>query len=82
MCAQDAYELLGLRRDANAAAIKAAYRKLALKWHPDKHADADNATREQAEVEFRKVNLAHSVLSDPVKRRQYDAGGRLRDVNK
>ena len=78
----DAYDLLGVARDANAAAIKSAYRKLALKWHPDKHADADEAEREQAEAMFQKVNLANSVLSDPVKKRMYDAGGRLKDVNK
>jgi DnaJ-class molecular chaperone len=78
----DAYELLGVARDANAKVIKDAYRKLALKWHPDKHADADGAERARIEDEFRKVCLANLVLSDPVKRRQYDVGGRMKDITK
>ena len=78
----DAYELLGVARDANAKVIKDAYRKLALKWHPDKHADADEAERARIEDEFRKVCLANLVLSDPVKRRQYDVGGRMKDITK
>ena len=78
----DAYELLGVARDANAKVIKDAYRKLALKWHPDKHADADEAERARIEDEFRKVSLANLVLSDPVKRRQYDVGGRMKDITK
>lgn len=78
----DPYALLGVPRDANAASIKKAYRAMALKWHPDKHADAAEAERAEAEATFRLVNLANMVLNDPVKKRQYDAGGRVKDIVK
>ena len=48
----------------------------ALKHHPDKHADGSEEEREEAEKMFQQVNLANMLLSDIVKRRQYDAGGR------
>ena len=57
-----------------AAQIKAAFRKAALQCHPDKHAAATAAEREAAEASFKQLNLAHAVLSDPLKRRQYDVG--------
>ena len=69
---QDYYEVLGIARDATPEDIKKAYRKLALKWHPDRH-DADD--REQAEEMFRRVNEANEVLSDPDKRQRYDRFG-------
>uniref|UniRef100_A0A7S2GV42 J domain-containing protein n=1 Tax=Haptolina brevifila TaxID=156173 RepID=A0A7S2GV42_9EUKA len=78
----DPYEILEVARDANAGAIKAAYRKAALKFHPDKHAEAGEEERDAAEAKFQQVSLANTVLSDPVKKRQYDAGARLRDVLK
>jgi tetratricopeptide (TPR) repeat protein len=78
----DPYELLGVPRDANAATIKAAYRKMALKHHPDKHADSTEEERARAEEAFRELNLAHSVLADPIMKRQYDAGGRIKDITR
>jgi curved DNA-binding protein CbpA len=78
----DPYDVLGLQPGADAAEIKSAFRKGALRWHPDKHADACEDERADAERMFQVLNLAHSVLSDPVKRRQYDAGGRVRDIIK
>ena len=78
----DAYELLGLERDASAAQIKSAYRKLALKYHPDKQSDAGEAAQEEAARLFQQVNTANTLLSDTIKRRQYDAGGRIRDIMK
>ena len=78
----DPYHVLGLVRSCNAAEIKSAYRKLALKWHPDKHAEEAEEARAEAERRFQEVNLANTLLSDPYKRRQYDAGGRVRDVMK
>lgn len=65
------YEVLGVPKDADQKAIKAAYRKMALKWHPDKNPD----DREAAEKKFREVAEAYEVLSDPKRRQQYDAGG-------
>ena len=78
----DPYEVLGVKPDANAAEIKSAYRKLALKWHPDKHAEESAEEKAEAEELFQALNLAHSVLTDPVKRRQFDAGGRVKDITR
>ena len=78
----DPYEVLGVKPDANAAEIKSAYRKLALKWHPDKHAEESSEEKAEAEELFQALNLAHSVLTDPVKRRQFDAGGRVKDITR
>ena len=69
---QDYYEVLGVPRDATAEDIKQAYRKLALKWHPDRY-DGDDG--EQAEETFRRINEANEVLSDPEKRARYDKFG-------
>jgi len=66
----DYYELLGVSRDADGATIKAAYRKLALKYHPDK-----NPGDKQAEETFKQVNEAYAVLSDGEKRQRYDQFG-------
>ena len=67
----DYYKILGVKKEATEAEIKKAYRKLALKWHPDKNPN----NREEAEEKFKKINEAYSVLSDKDKRRQYDRGG-------
>ena len=68
---EDFYKILGVKKDATEAEIKKAYRKLALKWHPDKNPN----NREEAEEKFKKINEAYSVLSDKNKRNQYDHGG-------
>uniref|UniRef100_UPI00286E01BA DnaJ domain-containing protein n=1 Tax=Nocardioides sp. TaxID=35761 RepID=UPI00286E01BA len=65
----DLYELLGVSRDADAAAIKKAYRGLARQLHPD--VNPDPATQEK----FKEVSRAYEVLSDPQKRAAYDRGG-------
>lgn len=67
----DYYAVLGVAKDADAKAIKSAYRKMALKWHPDKNPD----DREAAEKKFREVAEAYEVLSDKDKRAHYDRGG-------
>ncbi len=65
------YDVLGVPNDASESDIKSAYRKLARKWHPD--ANPDNA--KEAEEKFKELQEAYAVLSDPEKRRKYDALG-------
>lgn len=72
---RDYYEVLGVDRNADADEIKKSYRKLALKYHPDKNPDA------KATEMFREINEAYSVLSDPIKREQYDRYGHVFDEN-
>jgi curved DNA-binding protein len=68
--AEDYYKILGVNRNASAADIKKAYRKLAMKYHPD-HAKGDKA----AEEKFKKISEAYAVLSDKEKRQEYDTFG-------
>ena len=68
--AKDFYEALGVPRTATEKDIKAAYRKLARKYHPDV-----NPGDKAAEARFKEVNTAHEVLSDPEKRKKYDRWG-------
>ena len=67
---RDYYEVLGVEKTADDAAIKAAYRKLAKKYHPDM-----NPGDKDAEAKFKEASEAYGVLSDPEKRRQYDQFG-------
>ncbi|XP_071543420.1 dnaJ homolog subfamily C member 5 isoform X14 [Panulirus ornatus] len=66
------YEILGLQKDASTDQIKKTYRKLALKYHPDKNPDNPEAAEK-----FKEVNRAHGILSDPTKRNIYDNYGSL-----
>ncbi len=67
---KDYYKILGVDRNASEKEIKRAYRKLAMKYHPDK-----NPGDKQAEERFKEINEAYEVLSDPEKRAKYDQLG-------
>jgi len=68
--AEDYYQILGVKKDASDDKIKKAYRKLAMKYHPD-HAKGDKS----AEEKFKKISEAYAVLSDKKKRKEYDTFG-------
>ncbi len=70
MAKKDYYEVLGVGKDADAAAIKKAYRRLAIKYHPDKNPDD-----KQAEEKFKEAAEAYEVLSDADKKARYDRFG-------
>lgn len=69
MSKRDFYEVLGVNRNASEADIKKAYRRLAMKYHPDRNPGAE------AEQRFKEAKLAYEVLSDPQKRSAYDQFG-------
>lgn len=70
---QDYYQVLGVARDAKPDGIKKAYRRLALKWHPDQVKEGDDVA--VAEAQFRRISEAYEVLSDSEKRAKYDRFG-------
>lgn len=69
ICQKDYYKILGVQKTANEKEIKKAFRKLALKYHPDKNKEKD------AEEKFKDIAEAYEVLSDKEKRAKYDRGG-------
>jgi len=74
--AKDYYQILGVPRSASDDAIKKAYRKLAMQYHPDR-----NPGREKwANEKFKEINEAYGVLGDPQKRRQYDQFGTVGNI--
>ncbi len=71
MATRDYYEILGVNKDASDDELKRAFRKLAMKYHPDK-----NPNKKEAEELFKEINEAYAVLSDKEKRKQYDTFGK------
>src|SRR6478736_6501252 len=70
MAKRDYYEILGVMRNATEAEMKASYRKLAMKWHPDR-----NPGDKDCEAHFKEINEAYDVLKDEQKRAAYDRFG-------
>ena len=73
MANKDYYNILEVKKTDSIDVIKKSYKKLALKYHPDK---VDDDKKEEYENKFKEINEAYSVLSDESKKRKYDAGGR------
>mmetsp|Transcript_2856 Transcript_2856/g.5495 ORF Transcript_2856/g.5495 Transcript_2856/m.5495 type:complete len:568 (-) Transcript_2856:221-1924(-) len=72
---------LPLKERSTEHEIKKAYKKSALKWHPDRHASNGEEQRAKAEATFKDVREAYDVLSDPSKRQKYDAGQTLEEID-
>ena len=66
------YEILGVDKNASTEAIKSAYRKLALEWHPDRWVSKGDDKRKEAEEKFKEITEAYETLIDPVKKQAYD----------
>ena len=72
---RDYYEVLGVNKNSTPDEIKSAYRKAALKWHPDKWVNGTDAEKKTAEDNFKEASEAYSVLSDENKKARYDRYG-------
>jgi len=72
---KDFYSVMGLKSDCTSSELRAAYKKLAMRWHPDKWSASGNAkVAEESKNKFQAIQEAYSVLSDENKRFMYDAG--------
>ncbi len=72
---RDYYEVLGVAKNATEQEIKTAYKKMAIKYHPDRQGDKSEAEKKEAEAKFKEAAEAYDVLHDPQKRQRYDQFG-------
>ncbi len=75
MAKRDYYEVLGVNKNASDDELKKAYRKMAIKYHPDRQQGKSDAEKKEAEEKFKEAAEAYDVLSDPNKRARYDQFG-------
>ena len=78
---KDLYKVLGVGPTATESQIKSAYRKKALKFHPDKQSGASEEAKKEAEKNFKSVGEAYDILSDPEKKARYDSGVDVEDMD-
>lgn len=78
---KDFYKILGVTQSSTEHEIKKAYKKLALKYHPDRHASKTEEEKAAAEASFKDIGEAYSILSDPQKKQRYDSGVDLEDLD-
>jgi DnaJ homolog subfamily C member 7 len=77
---KDYYKTLGIEKAATKIDVKKAYRKMAMRWHPDRFVEATPEEKKAAEDKFKDIAEAYSVLSDEDKRARYDDGADLQDI--
>jgi DnaJ homolog subfamily C member 7 len=78
---KDLYKILEVPRDSEQDDFRKAYRKLALKYHPDKQGGKSEAEIEAASTKFKAVSEAYEILSDPEKKAKYDSGVEVEDLD-
>lgn len=78
---KDYYKILNVSQSATEAEIKKSYKRMALKFHPDRHAGKSEEQKAEAEAAFKDVGEAYAVLSDAQKRQRYDSGVDLEDLD-
>ena len=78
---KDLYKILGVSRDADEKDISRAYKKAALKFHPDRQSGKSDDEKAAAEAQFKAVGEAYEVLSDPEKKKKYDSGVEIEDLD-
>lgn len=81
MAKKDYYQILNVEKNASLEDIKKSYRKLSLKWHPDRWVSKSEQEKKEAEEKFKDIAEAYSVLSDDKKRKQYDMFGTVDGVD-
>ncbi len=75
------YEILGVDKSMGESEVKKAYRKKAVQWHPDKHANSSAEEQKEAEAKFKDIGEAYAVLSDAQKRKMYDEGADIEEID-
>lgn len=77
---KDYYNILGINKNADESDIKKAFKKLAVKYHPDRQGNKSESEKKEAEEKFKDINEAYQVLSDKEKRARYDKFGSIDDI--